>query len=739
MYVSADLFVFGDAFSAYRTFTQKAVHLGILLKKILDSPRGIDAIISSERVENGKEILTKAEVSGSIGVAERGQGTQPGSQSLQRSSQFSSSQEQHRVAEPQSYKPNRSGDNILNSKIGPTADKDSIEFSSPDEAIKMKFKLAELGDISGCPVYDVDYKGETVIADSRFGLSLKDIPTMQSGFSIIRISDDLHDSVWFPVYGERSEIRDNFRQVKIELKMQEYPDYLLDMTFRIYNEGVAFCYTVKSSQGENKPFTIEDEETEFRFLADHTTWTTYSAQGRYSKVQLSEIKPGCERPLVISMENGPYVALGEARLVDHARMKFKLLEEDPNCVVSDLSGHVQGNLPVTTPWRVIMIADTPGKLLENNFILLNLNDPCEIDDISWIEPGKVIREVTLTTQGGKACVDFAAKHNLQYVEYDAGWYGEQGDKSSDASFVSVDPKRSGGSLNLQEVLRYANEKGIGIILYVNHIALEQQIDQLLPIYKEWGIKGIKFGFVNVGSQHWTSWLHESIRKTAAYNLMVDVHDEYRPTGYSRTYPNFMTQEGICGDEEKQSTENSLMVLFNRMLAGAGDQTVCYFDPRVDELWNHAYQLAKSVCFYSPWHFLYWYDRPEGSPRRAGGAGGNAGVISETPELKFFDHLVTVWDETRVINGSIGEYATIARRSGSNWFVGTMNNSTPRQLDIPLDFLEKDTQYTAHIYTDDHTMQTRTRVRIERREVNSETILKADLLTNGGQAVRLLPQ
>ena len=627
----------------------------------------------------------------------------------------------------------------MNGKIDLTVDKDSIEFSSPDEAIKMKFKIAELGGISGCPVYSVDYKGETVITDSQFGLSLKDIPTMSSGFSIICISDELHDAVWSPVYGERSEIRDNFRQVKIELKMQEHPDYLLDITFRIYNEGLAFCYTVKSSQGQDKPFTVESEETEFCFLANHTTWTTYSAQGRYSKVQLSDIKPGCERPFVISMENGPCVALAEAKLVDYARMKFKPSEREPHCIVSDLSGHVEGTLPVTTPWRVIMIADTPGKLLENNFIMLNLNDPCEIDDTSWIKPGKVIREVTLTTQGGKACVDFAIKHHLQYVEYDAGWYGGESDKYSDASFVSVDPKRSDGPLDLREVIRYADEKGIGIILYVNHIALEQQLHQLLPIYREWGIKGLKFGFVNVGSQRWTSWLHESIRKTAAYNLMVDVHDEYRPTGYSRTYPNFMTQEGIRGDEEKQSTESSLMVLFNRMLAGAGDQTVCYFDPRVDELWNHAYQLAKSVCFYSPWQFLYWYDRPEGSPRRAGGAGGNAGIISEVPELEFFDHLVTVWDETRGINGSIGEYATIARRRGSNWFVGTMNNGTPRQLDIPLDFLAKYTRYTAHIYTDDHFVQTRTKVRIERRKVNSETIIKADLLANVGQAVRLVPE
>jgi alpha-glucosidase len=377
----------------------------------------------------------------------------------------------------------------MNSKIDPTADKNSIEFSSPDEAIKMKFKIAELDGISGCPVYSVDYKGETVITDSRFGLSLKDIPTMKSGFSIICVRDEVHDSVWAPVYGERSEIRDNFRQVKIELKLLEHPDYLLDITFRIYNEGLAFCYTVKSSQREDKKtFTIESEETEFCFLANHTTWTTYSAQGRYSTVHLSDIKPGCERPFVISIEDSTYVALAEAKLVDYTRMKFKLSEKEPHCIVSDLSGHVQGTLPVTTPWRVIMIADTPGKLLENNFIMLNLNDLCEIDDTSWIKPGKVIREVTLTTQGGKACVDFAVKHHLQYVEYDAGWYGGESDKSSDASFVSVDPKRSGGPLNLQEVIRYADEKGIGIILYVNHIALEQQLHQLLPIYREWGIK-----------------------------------------------------------------------------------------------------------------------------------------------------------------------------------------------------------------------------------------------------------
>ena len=185
---------------------------------------------------------------------------------------------------------------------------------------------------------------------------------------------------------------------------------------------------------------------------------------------------------------------------------------------------------LTTPWRVVMVAESPGRLLENNFLILNLNEPCAIADTSWIKPGKVIREVSLTTAGGKACVDFAVKRGLQYVEYDAGWYGHEYDPNADARAVNLDPKRSKGPLDLHEVIRYADERGIGIIVYVNHLALEKQLDELLPLYKKWGIKGIKFGFVNVGSQQWTRWLHDAIRKCAEHQFMVDVHDEYRLTG-----------------------------------------------------------------------------------------------------------------------------------------------------------------------------------------------------------------
>ncbi|MHC4367374.1 MAG: glycoside hydrolase family 97 catalytic domain-containing protein, partial [Planctomycetota bacterium] len=325
---------------------------------------------------------------------------------------------------------------------------------------------------------------------------------------------------------------------------------------------------------------IASEKTQFRFTGDHNAYAAYSAQGEYSEVPISKLKKGCERPLTIRIDDGLYAAVAEAALVDYARMRLSPHEGQANAIVSSLASEVRASAPFSTPWRVIMLGKTPGELLERNYLILNLNEPCAIEDTSWIKPGKVIREVTLTTAGGMACVDFAAEHNLQYVEFDAGWYGHEYSDESDATTISVDPKRSKGPLDLHAVIEYAKQRDIGIILYVNRRALEQQIDEILPLYEKWGIKGVKYGFVQVGSQKWTAWLQEAVRKAAKHHLMVDIHDEYRPTGYSRTYPNLMTQEGIRGDETRPSNSLTLTILFTRMLAGAGDNTICYYDRRV---------------------------------------------------------------------------------------------------------------------------------------------------------------
>jgi alpha-glucosidase len=599
---------------------------------------------------------------------------------------------------------------------------DPVELASPAGELVVSFTVKDFPDAAGCPCYSVRYKGRRLIVESRLGLDLEGGPT-DHGLAIMGQTAGQCDSTWKPVCGERAVIRDHYNEAVIQLREMKAPNRIMHVIFRAYDEGIAFRYVVPRQPGL-VDIRINREFSEFRFDGDYVAWATYAGQGVYERVPLSAVKPGCERPLVVQVADNLYVALAEAGLVDYARMKFGPLEGVPYGLVCGLDGAVASSLPLTTPWRVIMAAESPGRLLENNFLILNLNEPCAVEDTSWIRPGKVIREVTLTTAGGKACVDFAAGHGLQYVEYDAGWYGHEYDDASDATTVTLDPKRSLGPLDLHEVIRYAQQRGIGIIVYVNRRALEKQLDELLPLYKKWGIQGIKYGFVNVGSQQWTRWLHEAVRKAAAYGFMVDVHDEYRPTGYGRTYPNLMTVEGIRGDEARPTNELTLAYAFTRMIAGYADNTVCWCDSRVAQNATYAYQLAKPVCLFSPWQFLFWYDRPA--------------LIAETPELEFYSHLPTTWDDTKVIHGRIGEYAVIARRKGAQWFIGCMNANEPHAFHVPLSFLEKDRQYRAHVYSDDPNVPTRTHVKVERFPVSADTVLTVVLPIHGGQAIRLEP-
>ncbi len=598
-------------------------------------------------------------------------------------------------------------------------------IASPGNELVFNFMIDEQNQLS----YAIDYQAARVINQSLLGVKFDDL--VQAGdLSVARVSRKSVDRKWSPVYGERSEYPDYYNELLVEFN----EGARFNLRVRVYDEGVAFRYEFT---GDADSVNIEEEKTEFALLSDARVWFSKRAQSEIIESRIPEINEAVERPLLASMGDTTFVALGEAGLVDFARMKF-ISAGESGTLKADLEGPVTIAASGHSPWRYIMVADSPGKLLENNYLLLNLNKPNQIEDPSWIKPGKVIRETTLTTRGGLACVDFAVKHNLQFIEFDAGWYGPEYEDASDATTVTVDPNRSKGPLDLPKVIEYAKENGIGVILYVNRRALEKQLDEILPLFKSWGISGVKYGFVNVGSQYWTSWLHEAVRKAADHNLMVDIHDEYRPTGYSRTYPNLLTQEGIRGDEESPTNSMVLKTLFTRMIAGAGDHTNCYFASRVEEkMGSHASQLAKAVMIYSPWQFLYWYDRPEGSDPDEAGAGQTKRFIQEVPELEFFDVMPTVWDDTKVISGYPGEYAVIARKSGDDWFVGALNGQTPRTIEIPMDFLKG--KYTATIYSDDESVNTMTRVGIDKREVEASEVLRFDLKSNNGLAIHLIPK
>ena len=599
-----------------------------------------------------------------------------------------------------------------------------VKVESPDGSFEFACYLdEEANEIN----YVVSYRGKEVIQDSRIGYVFSIEGDEHHDINFIDAARQNVHSSWQPVYGEKNEYPEIYSEAIISLQ-EGGKKYKLHV--RAYNEGVAFRY--EFPEGNTHIF---EEKTEFALPQETIIWASERAQSEIFKIPVSNVEKPIDRPLLLQLPDSVFVAIGEAGLVNFARMKFIRPDSTPATLRARLDGEVRFHKAFKTPWRFVMAAQKPGQILENNYLLLNLNEPNRIEDTSWIKPGKVIREVTLTTNGGKACVDFAVKHKLQFVEFDAGWYGHEYDSSSDATTVSVDPKRSKGPLDLHAVISYAESKGIGIILYVNMRSLDKQLDEILPLFRSWGIKGVKYGFVNVGPQEWTSWLHDAVQKAADHQLMVDIHDEYRPTGYSRTYPNLMTQEGIRGDEESPDNAMVLKTIFTRMIAGAGDHTNCYFASRVDEkMGSHASQLAKLVCVYSPWQFVYWYDRPQESDTREGGAGGSRNRILEMPELTFIDEVPTVWDDTRVLDGYPGEFAIIARRSSKRWFIGALNGSFDRDFRIPLDFLEPDLKYEATLYYDDPDAGTRTGVGIERQTLRSTDNITRKIKAGNGLAI-----
>ena len=275
------------------------------------------------------------------------------------------------------------------------------------------------------------------------------------------------------------------------------------------------------------------------------------------------------------------------------------------------------------------------------------------------------------------------------------------------------------NFRMEEICAYARQKGVGVWVYVNQRALARQLDELLPIYRQWGISGVKFGFVQVGSAQWTAWLHEAVRKCGEYRLLVDIHDEYRPTGLSRTFPNLLTQEGIRGNEEMPDARHNVTLPFTRYLCGPADYTLCYFNNRVKN--THAHQLAMAAVFYSPLQFLFWYDPPypEGC---------------DNAELQFWRDCPTVFDESLALDGEPGEFIVQARRRGEEWFVGVMNGTESRSLLVPTNFLTKGRKYIVTIYNDDPTLTTRSKVSVQTIRAKAGKYIPLQLQPSGGAAL-----
>lgn len=589
--------------------------------------------------------------------------------------------------------------------------------------------------------YRLDYAAKQVIEEGELGVNIDNhlvesamgIPVDNSnvwthGMEVASVDRRSEDNTWKPVYGEYAQIRDRYNEMTIHLlKGGKHQDgggtaydkrqqYLLDIIVRAYDEGVAIRYHFP--EATNGLFVhITDDLTSFRFApgaeAYHYAW----AQSHANKVKLlkSEAawKEEAERPLTLRLDNGLYAAIGEAALSDFVRGKLKLKAD--NELQMALFHPADIITAYNMPWRFIMVGEKAIDLINNKQMVLNLNAPCQIQDTSWIKPGKAFCVCRLDMKTCMEGVDFCVDRGLQYIELDAGWYGPEMKMSSSA--LKVLETRD---IDMPKLCQYAKSKGIGVWVYVNQRALYQELDQLLPLYEKWGISGIKFGFVQIGSQEWTTWLHNAVKKCADHHIMVDIHDEYRPTGWSRTYPNLMTQEGIGGNEEMPDAEHNTILPFTRFLCGPADYTPCYFNGRVKN--TKAHQLAMPVVYYSPITFLYWYDLPN--------------VYKGEKELDFWKYCPTVWDESKALQGEIGEYIVQARRSGNDWFVGAMNGLQARDITLnSADFLQKGKKYRVEIYNDNPALNTRTKVSTVVQTIKAGKILKLHLQPSGGAALR----
>lgn len=583
---------------------------------------------------------------------------------------------------------------------------------SPNGKLRLTFLLNH-SPVESALSYTVAYNEQPLLLPSVLGLKFPTTEQPLGRLALVGLHFATVDQSEVMPFGETATVRDHYQALVVDLREIDNPQRQIELHFRAYDNGVALRYVIPA-QPNWPTVTITEEQTHFAFPADHQAYVQVGMEGAYQPQPLSAITGRSENPLTLVQDNGLFTAITEAQVDNYPRMGLVRTAANAQTLITALAGTATAPPPYQTPWRVLLVAESATALLAHNDLLYKLNPASVLTDISWIQPGKAMRIISLNTQTALAVIDFATAHNIAYVEFDAGWYGwgDQGEFDPD-----LDATQPIAAIDLPQVLAYAAQNGRGLLLYVNRVALEQQLDTLLPLYAAWGVKGIKLGFMDGQTQAGINLIHQVVRKAAAYHLVVDVHDSYRPSGISRTYPNLLTQEGLRGNEHFSGADHNVILPFTRFLIGAGDHTFPYYSARLNV--TRAHQLAAMLTFFSPLQFVFWYDSPS--------------AYQGEPEIAWIDALPTVWDET-VMDGQIGAYVVTARRKGTEWFVGALTNTAPRTLSMPLTFLDPAQSYTAYSYSDN----TPTSVAIGTTTVTISDTLTATLLPSGGYALRLTP-
>lgn len=667
----------------------------------------------------------------------------------------------------------------------------NITTTSPNSKIHLEFYLQ-----TEKPYYSVTFENKVIIAPSILGFKFLNNEPIQDDLKILNFTKRYFSETWQPVWGTQEFISNEYNELIVYLEEKSKQQRKINLIFRVFNDGIGFRYEFPEQTNINN-VVITDELTEFNLTEDHTCWwipADYdSYEYLYNKTKLSEIDllkhnyeirgdrnhpnpRAVNTPITMETKDGLFLSFHEANLTDYAGLTIEVkdnYELEVDLVPWADGTKVKTSVPFKTPWRTIQISESAAGLLESNLIL-NLNEPNVVEDVSWIEPMKYVgiwwemhinksswslghKDGTWGSEKGKThgatnanakkYIDFASEHGIKGVlieGWNTGWENWGQTETGYFDFTTLY-----SDFNLQEVVSYAKDKGVEIIGHHETggqaAHYETRLDSAFKLYNGLGIRAVKTGYagqiIPKGEFHHGQFMVRHYRKVleaaAKYKIMLDAHEPIAATGLRRTYPNMMTREGVRGMEynawsDGNTPEHTTIIPFTRMLGGPIDYTPGIFDLTFDKYKpnNRVYttlakQLAYYVIIYSPMQMA-------------------ADLPTNYEGNKAFDFIEQVpvnWNDTKILNAKIGDFVTIVRRKNDTWYLGSITDEHARILHVSLSFLDQDKKYEATIFRDGNNTDWETNpteIEIKNKTVDSRTQLRIKLAKSGGQAIIFKP-
>jgi alpha-glucosidase len=654
---------------------------------------------------------------------------------------------------------------LLAARIAPGQESPSAIITSPDGQISLK--LSGAAGANDDLNYAIGFHGKQLIVPSKLGLELAGQPPLGPGMRKTAEQPETMDESYTLPVGKTREVRNHFNGVRADFV--DGSGRKLTIEARAFDDGVAFRYMVPEQPGIGQ-VRIAHELTQFTYVRDASTYPLIldgyqsSWEDEYQLRNVSGLHQDwlIGLPYLANVPGVGWAAITEADIENYSGMYLRRAGGFlSHTLQADLSPHadqagkidssyaVETKTPLSSPWRVVMIADEPGRLIESN-IVLNLNPPSKIADTSWIKAGKsawdwwsgeaapsVSFKTGMNTATMKHYIDFASASGFPYMLIDAGWEARD-PTSSDAAPRQADILHTSPNIDMPELLRYVKEKNVKLWLWAHWTSVDKYMDQAFPLFEKWGIAGVKIDFMNRDDQWMTDWYRRVVALAAEYHLMIDYHGAFKPDGLRRAYPNLMTREGVMGKEylkgsARVTPAHNATLPFTRMLAGPMDYTPGAFGNSNLKnfvaqsvmpmgLGTRAHELALFVVFESELEMVSDY------PERYAGQ----------KEFDFIKRVPCTWDEVHAISGMPMQWITLARRSGKDWYVGSVTNWDARDVKVPLSFLG-DGKYVAEIYSDaPDSAEEATHTALSRQTVDKATVLDVHMVSGGGNAMWIHP-